>query len=38
MKSDAKHLQSELDRITTHRPGKVNSFRIEVLRMGRVSR
>jgi hypothetical protein len=24
MKSDAKHLQSELDRIVTHRPGKVS--------------
>jgi hypothetical protein len=26
MKSDGKHLQSELDRIITQRPAKVNQF------------
>lgn len=31
MKSDAKHLQTELDRIITHRPGKVIHFSFSLI-------
>jgi hypothetical protein len=33
MKSDAKHLQSEFDRMITHRPAKVNQMRENLFEM-----